>query len=301
MDLLLAVNMATVVLESFLYALFLVCASTTLYLRFSRHNAPKESSWPVWTRNPVVVFTVAIFLTCSAHWILTVVRFFQAFLRSESAFYFYIDESKATQIAKRLLTVAAVLIGDAAIIHRLFLIWDQNLLVIIVPVLSWLGILAGGCAIPYLYSRPSAMHLVSAADAVKANWCLTLITNVYCTGFVVWNIRRRNREVRDLGEGVIVPVLIIVLESAAVWTIWAMFFAVTSETGSMLHFLATDLCPTIVGLANMVIYLRVELQCTRPDPTGVAMTSSSSIFALTTPPAASYDLEREVYSTRSSK
>ncbi|KAJ7017299.1 hypothetical protein C8F04DRAFT_1156952 [Mycena alexandri] len=283
MSLLLAVNMATVVLESLLYGLFLVSASTTLYLRFSRHNAPKNCSWPVWTRNPVVVFTVAIFAACSAHWILTVIRFFDAFLGPVDAHRFYLNESKGTQIAKRVLTVISVLIGDAAIIHRLWLIWDQSFLVIVIPGLSWLGILAGGCAITYLYSWPSATHMVAAANWVKANWVLTLGTNVYCTGLVIWNIRNRNRAVKELGEGILVPVLMILLESATAWTIWALFFAVTSDIGSPLQFIATDLSPTIVGLANMAIYLRVELECTRPDPTGLPMTTSASIFALTTP------------------
>ncbi|KAJ7732638.1 hypothetical protein B0H16DRAFT_1580559 [Mycena metata] len=279
MSLLLAVNMVTVVLESSLYGLFLVCASTTLYLRFSRHTAPKDSSWP---RNPVVVFTVAIFTACSVHWILTVIRFFDAFLGSVDTYQFYSDESKGTQVAKRLLTAISVLIGDAAIIHRLWLIRGQSFLVIIIPSLCWLSIFAGGCVIAYLYSWPSTTHMVAAAEWVKVNWALTLATNVYCTGLVIWNIRNRNRAVKELGEGVLVPVLVILLESAAAWTAWALFFAVTSDIGSPLQFIGTDLSPVIVGLVNMAIYLRVELECTRPDPTGLPMTSSTSIFALTT-------------------
>ncbi|KAJ7043999.1 hypothetical protein C8F04DRAFT_1071268 [Mycena alexandri] len=272
----LAVNMAIVVLESFLYALLLVSTSTTLYLRFSRHDVPKLLVW-----NPVVLFTVTISITSGAHWILTVVRFFNAFLGVD-AVRFYLDHSYGTDIARNLLTLISILIGDAAIIHRLWLIWNLSLPVIIVPVLTWVGFLVIQCEIIYVYAQPVAVF-ARGASWLKANWILLLVTNVYCTGLIIWKIWKTKRTAEHLlGDGTFVPVLIILLESAAVWTIWGLFFAVATEVGSLLLFIVGDLSPTIVGLVNMAIYLRVELQCTRPqgsDSSGVAMTSSASILA----------------------
>ncbi|KAJ7033453.1 hypothetical protein C8F04DRAFT_1396074 [Mycena alexandri] len=106
-------------------------------------------------------------------------------------------------------------------------------------------------------------------------------TNIYCTGFIIWKIWKTKRTVEHLlGDGTLVPVLIVLLESAAVWTLWVVFFAVTYEIGSPLQTIVSDLSPTVAGLVNMVIYLRVELQCTREGSghTGVVMTSSASII-----------------------
>jgi hypothetical protein len=42
-------------------------------------------------------------------------------------------------------------------------------------------------------------------------------------------------------------------------SVWAIFFAVANQTSSQLLFLATDLAPPIIGLVNVLIYLRVGL------------------------------------------
>ncbi|KAJ7725687.1 hypothetical protein B0H16DRAFT_1471712 [Mycena metata] len=47
--------------------------------------------------------------------------------------------------------------------------------------------------------------------------------------------------------------------------IWGLLFAVTSELGSPLAIIMGDLSAVMVGIVNMIIYLRVELQCARPD------------------------------------
>ncbi|KAJ7017297.1 hypothetical protein C8F04DRAFT_471031 [Mycena alexandri] len=273
----LAVNVAVVVLESLLYAFLLVSASTTLYLRFSRHEVSKLLIW-----NPVVLFTVLISAMSGAHWSLTIVRFFQAFLGSDAG-RFYLDNSQEEEIAKSLLALASTLIGDAAIIHRLWLIWNQSLPVIILPVVTCFGFSIVGCAIIYLVAQPAAgaqVFLTPAAGWANTIWILPLVTNVYCTGLIIWKMWKTKRTVEHLlGDGTLVSVLIVLLESAAVWTLWGLFFAVTHEIGSPLQTIVAELSPVMVGLVNMVIYLRVELQCTREGSarTRVAMTSNASI------------------------
>ncbi|KAJ7732639.1 hypothetical protein B0H16DRAFT_173568 [Mycena metata] len=272
----LAVNMVAVVLESLLYPLLLVSASTTLYLRFSRHEIPKMLVW-----NPVVLCTVLISATAGVHWILTLVRFFDAFLWSADPVLFYLETSQEAEIAKDFFAIACVLIGDVAIIHRLWLIWNQSISVIIIPVLGSLGFLIVGCTITYQTFKPVApLFSFPAARWVTASWIMPLITNTCCTGLTGWKIWKTRRTVEHvLGNGTLVPVLIVLLESAAVWTIWGVLFAITNEIGSPLQILVADLTPILLGLVNMAIYLRVELQCTRPqsDRTGVVMTSSASI------------------------
>ncbi|KAJ7732640.1 hypothetical protein B0H16DRAFT_1892972 [Mycena metata] len=288
----LAVNMVAVVLESLLYPLLLVSASTTLYLRFSRHEVPKMLVW-----NPVVLCTVFISATAGAHWILTLVRFFDAFLWSADPGLFYSETSQEAETAKGFFAIACVLMGDVAIvsqlsynssehdelkIHRLWLIWNQSISVIIIPVLGSLGFLIVECTITYQTFKPVAPLLsFPAARWVTASWIMPLITNIYCTGLIGWKIWKTKRTVEHvLGDGILVPVLIVLLENAAVWTIWGLLFAIAYEVGSSLQTLVADLTPILLGLVNMAIYLRVELQCTRPQlhRTGVVMTSNASII-----------------------
>ncbi|KAJ7112546.1 hypothetical protein C8R44DRAFT_882316 [Mycena epipterygia] len=78
-----AVSIVGVVLESLLYGLLLILFSTNLYLRITRYARPQEfvSRGGLWW-NPIVISNIAIFATCTAHWIINVERFFLAFLAS---------------------------------------------------------------------------------------------------------------------------------------------------------------------------------------------------------------------------
>ncbi|KAJ7730122.1 hypothetical protein B0H16DRAFT_1585456, partial [Mycena metata] len=232
--------MAVVVLESVLYALLLVSASTTLYLRFSRHEVPKLLVW-----NPVVLFTILIATTSGAHWILTIVRFFDAFLYSADVEQFYLDNSHETQTAMSLLSVISMFIGDAAIIHRLWLIWNRSFPVIILPVMTCFGLLMGGGRLDYNCGKQCLLHRIHSMENLE--------NETHSGAFI------RGRNSRG---------------------IWGLLFAVASELRSPLQIIMVDLSAVMVGIVNMIIYLRVELQCARPDGsdrTGVVMTSSASI------------------------
>ncbi|KAJ6472822.1 hypothetical protein DFH09DRAFT_953826, partial [Mycena vulgaris] len=139
----LAVSVATVILESLLYGISLVCFFVNLYIRVSKYANPKQLRTRAWW-NPVS--TIAIFLTYSGHWILTVVRFSQAVLSgsldTEAALLYYgPDSSQRTQVVRSALAEMTVWIGDAVIIHRLRLIWKRNLSVVALPIVLWIGVL----------------------------------------------------------------------------------------------------------------------------------------------------------------
>ncbi|KAJ7112655.1 hypothetical protein C8R44DRAFT_882417 [Mycena epipterygia] len=266
---LVAVSMATVVLESLLYGLLLILFLTNLYLRITRYAKPQEfvSRGGLWW-NPIVISNIAIFAISTAHWIITVERFFLAFLKSRgNPFQFYRDESQFTSIVSNTLVVAAVLIGDAVIVSV-----DQ-----LVLANKWL---AYGKLGPY-YTHYYILH------------------NIHC----VADLENQSNDGRSWGgtpdgtritsatlcissSNLTQPVFVILIESAAIWTTWTIFFATTFLTGSRLQFIVRDLTPAIIGLVNLVIHLRVGLGWSRaeaPDATGAPMTSSASIFAVGLP------------------
>ncbi|KAJ6556534.1 hypothetical protein DFH09DRAFT_1365559 [Mycena vulgaris] len=287
----LAVNIATVILQSLLYGVFLVCFFVNLYLRVSKYANPKQFRTRAWC--PVVVSTMAIFLTHSGHWILTVVCFSAAVLSgsldTEAALLYYgPDSSQRTQVVRIALNDMTVVIGDAVIIHRLWLIWNRNFSVVVLPIISWVGVLVCGVAIVYLQSH--AEHNVFATRAggwVTANWALPMMRvyiNVYCTALIAWQIWSTSRVVGDLGDGHLMPVLAILIESAAMWTCvlpspapfrptpnltciprsaWLVFFAVAYQRRSLAELIAQDLTPSMVALTNMFIHLRVAFGWSR--------------------------------------
>ncbi|KAJ7131279.1 hypothetical protein C8R44DRAFT_871791 [Mycena epipterygia] len=288
---LVAVSMATMVLESLLYGLLLVLFSTNLYLRITRYARPQEfaSRGGLWW-NPIVISNIAIFATCTAHWVITVKRFFLAFLGSAGdPFQFYVDQSQPTSVMNNILVLVTGLIGDAGIIHRLWLVWNGDFRVVFAPVLSWLGALMGDIAIAYFFtqSTPTSNRFSTAAGAwLTVNWALTTLITIYCTTFIAWRIWRTSRTTVEVGGSLLMPVCVILIESAAIWTTWSLFFATTFLMGSTLVIIARDLAPAIVGLVNLLIHLRVGLgwsPAEAPDASGAPMTSSASIFAVSLP------------------
>ncbi|KAJ7879660.1 hypothetical protein B0H13DRAFT_1630678 [Mycena leptocephala] len=290
----LAVMIAVVVLESFLYGVFLVCFFANLCLRISAYAKPTQvtSHTQPW-RNPVAISTMAIFLTCTAHWILTAVRFFRAVIGSEdiqTELRYFGDDSQITEVARSALLETTILIGDAVIIDRLWLIWNRNLGVVVVPAALWLGAVACGIVVTYLCSQSHFGHnlfVISAGWIVTANWLLTMMRNhPRCVAFIVWKVWRTIGAVKDIGDGLLMPVLAIMVESAAIWTGWVIFFAVAYQTRSVLRFLAKDLIPPVVALTNMFIHLRVGLGWSRTaqetDRSGVQMTSNASMVCVPT-------------------
>ncbi|KAJ7454186.1 hypothetical protein FB451DRAFT_1280423 [Mycena latifolia] len=297
----------------FLYGIFLVLFATNLYIRTTRYARQRQfvSRGALWW-NPIVISTIAIFATCTAHWILTIQVFFQGFLNTTdptATLLFYLDDGRPIQVTRTSLTMIALLIGDALIIHRLWLIWNREFRVVALPVLTWLGVLVSGIFLVYTSSHSSIGNnklLTSAGKWLTANWILTVFTNVYCTVVMAWRIWTSSREMGNIDGGLLLSTLVILVESAAIWTAWALFFAVAYQAGSSVSVLATDLSGPILGLVNMLIHLRVGLgwshtlkASTTANAGGVAMSGSASMFAVNIPIVSEvYDLDNVSTPTR---
>ncbi|KAJ7885631.1 hypothetical protein B0H13DRAFT_2343135 [Mycena leptocephala] len=209
---------------------------------------------------------MAIFVTCSAHWILTVIHFFRGFLGTPdigSTHEYFAHDQTMTQVIRSALGDITLLIGDAVICPDSPIVADME-------------------------SEFACYNLACPFVAWNAR------TSVYSTAFITWKVWTTSRAVKDIGAGPLMSVLAILVESAAIWTAWVIFFAVSYQTGSILQYLTAQLTPPIIGLFNMFIHLRVGLgwsHTQEPDRSMVAMTSSASIFRETVPAADSYDLE----------
>ncbi|KAJ7131290.1 hypothetical protein C8R44DRAFT_594483, partial [Mycena epipterygia] len=217
---------------------------------------------------PIVISNIAIFATCTAHWVITVKRFFLAFLGSGGdPFQFYADQSQPPTVINNTLVIVAVLIGDAVIIHRLWLVWNRNLRVVFIPVLSWLGALTGGIAVAYFFTQSTPTNnkfLTAAGASLTANWALTILcVPRSLNAFIAWRTWRTSRATVEVGDSLLMSVCVILIESAAIWTTWALLFATTFLTRTALVLIVEDLTPAIIGLVNLLIHLRVGLGWSR--------------------------------------
>ncbi|KAJ7220923.1 hypothetical protein GGX14DRAFT_432437 [Mycena pura] len=283
-------KMVVVVLESFLYGISLVLFYIGFHLRISRFasRSIRDGLW--W--HPVVISTVAIFLTSTGHWLLTIIGFFHAVLESQAdgvADAYHSCNSCLTQNVGNALVLVTLWIGEAVIIHRLWVIWNRELRVIALPVLSLLGLIA--CGSTGLFAIFHHDTYTFNEKTMTANWILRLITNVYCTAFIAWRVLGARQEAHETEARPLMSVLAVLVESAAILAAWTVFYAVTYETESELQVVAINLTAQVTGLANMFIHIRLGMAHTmRPrtgtqssDANGVVMTSHASLFGVNFP------------------
>ncbi|KAK6995972.1 hypothetical protein R3P38DRAFT_3073688, partial [Favolaschia claudopus] len=250
------VSLATIALESCFYGCFLVLAITSMCLLVGR-----RAKW----LSPTFLSAIGIFITVTAHWILTVDRSFQAFVFFENGTFptaFYGDLSQITEVGKTACLITTVAMGDAIIIHRLWIIWDRRLPIVLFPVLNFLGLIVSGVGITYQFTKYRTGQNVFQSDTsrwITSNAVFTLCINIYSTGFISWRMSQVGNVIKPIGRNRIHSVLGTIVESAAIYTTWTIFFFATYLSESNIQFITVDCVPAITGIACMLIHVRIGL------------------------------------------
>ncbi|KAJ7486901.1 hypothetical protein FB451DRAFT_1127158 [Mycena latifolia] len=258
--------LAAVALESFFFGIYLIVTTTAVFLLLKRRGESEMGgSRPTHRRLAVLFGICALFLIVAVHWVTTIYRFFFAFVYfaadGGNPMVFYSDWAQPTEVLQTGLLMAALATMDALIVHRLWIIWEYNKTVMILPLSTLLGLLISGVGVTYEFAKyiPNDDTWAIVADHWIITDCVfTLFTNVYCTGFMAYRIWKTDRIIAPLGGPSIMSVLRIVVESAALVAIWGIFFIAAYSAQSNLRFLV-DITPSVVGALNMLVYMRTGL------------------------------------------
>ncbi|KAK1233097.1 hypothetical protein PQX77_003737 [Marasmius sp. AFHP31] len=195
---LLPVCLANVAIESLLYGIFFILNAVSLLLALQTlpRYQPSTGLRPMSSlkrvvsvlKKPMFVGSAPLFITVTAHWICTVLRSFEAFISfkngTEPTIY-YLDVSQPTYIAKSGLMFASVIISDSMMVYRLWVVWNYNYRIAVLPFLNILAFVACGVGTTRLYAvAPSGMALIHYQEAtswVIADVVLSVFTNTYST------------------------------------------------------------------------------------------------------------------------
>ncbi|THU83765.1 hypothetical protein K435DRAFT_843915 [Dendrothele bispora CBS 962.96] len=286
---LVSVNLATVAIESFLYGIFFVLGVTGVYLQIDSHRrraySPHRNGFKVdlLFKNPMFIGAISISATVTAHWICTVIRLFDAFVNFENGskpLEFYADLSQLTEVVKTGFLMATLVIGDTMIIYRLWVIWGHNPYVVIFPLMTLVGLTVCGIGITYQFTQYFPGLDVFNSDAgrwITSDCVFTLCTNLYSTVMIALRLWKAEKSLADAaivrsGMGMN-DVLVIVVESAAVYTSWNILFFASYQSGSNLQFNAVDCWPEMAGIAFMLINVRAGF---RKNQAGTRSLSSTA-------------------------
>ncbi|KAJ7449042.1 hypothetical protein B0H11DRAFT_1822516 [Mycena galericulata] len=263
---LVSVNLATVSVESCFYGTFLVLSMTSLLLLVGRSRGPSNPGHKgkAVFNSPIFLGAVSLFITVTSHWIITVDRSFLAFIpeNGTSPLEFYGDLSQTTEVVKSGFLFATVVIGDVLIIHRLWIIWGYNKTVIIFPICTLVALSVGSVGTTYEFTQYKLGQTVFLSETDKwitSTSLFTVCTNIYCTGLIAWKIWRSSQVIIPYGGKNLKSLIAIIIESAALYASWAIFFIVAYHLDSNVQFLVVDCLPSITGISCMLIHVRVGL------------------------------------------
>ncbi|KAF9066629.1 hypothetical protein BDP27DRAFT_1297207 [Rhodocollybia butyracea] len=271
-------NFAVLPIVSLLYGAFVVLFVTSMSIGVYRHSRrdtqlPRGNKKAVrrarlnFLKRPLSMGSMAVFCIITVHFINSFTRFFDAVVNFEGGkapLLYYNDLSRPSNLLRNGSLLASLILCDVMIIYRVYVIWGYNIVVIIPSILSLTGFTVCAIGGTYEFSRfePGMNIFVSMAKHwVDGDAFFTLATNLYSTVMIAWRIWSVNRGIKNLSNNrnSLMRVLSIFVESAAIYTSWALMFIIIYASGSNLQYPAVDMGPSIAGISFMLINLRIGL------------------------------------------
>ncbi|KAJ7211116.1 hypothetical protein C8J57DRAFT_1400081 [Mycena rebaudengoi] len=245
--------MVGMALGNFLYGIYFNLFATSTYLLVTRFN--KGKSFDIY-RSMLFLSGTTLFLTVTANAVLITVRIFQGFILFDEGPVEFFNNSRQPTALALVVSFISMLVNDAIMIFRLWVIWSHARLVIILPTLTLLGLTATTILSVIDLKRTGSVAL---ALGFTPTFVLTLVTNVYCTAGIFWKIWGITKACMPVGGTNLRDVLAMIVESSLLYTSWAVFYTVTHQINSNIQFVAIATLPPIAGISNALIQTRLGM------------------------------------------
>ncbi|KAF7355988.1 hypothetical protein MVEN_00928200 [Mycena venus] len=277
-------NLASLILESLLYGLLLLLFISTIYFLATRRTLAGTTQTAKHHLTSLVFLGVTtLFLLVTVHWSIVIYQAFFAFIHlgsvaTEEAF--YADLSQKTEVVNVALFCLAILVGDALVTYRLWVIWGGNQKIVIFPIFALTGLAVASTGLIVELAKGEPRLRGASFDGESRPWeatgfMLSLVANLYsttCIAFRIWGVETvTSGSVSRLQVPSSALILFlsdtefnkwflsILVESAALQTFWLISYGMTSLFGSNAAFIAGGTFPAILGISNTLIHARVGL------------------------------------------
>jgi len=282
------------VIGALLYGIFLVLFSTSSVLHVQRivranRKANRAAIIGIMIQNPMIVAGFALFLTVTARWILDVIDTSYGFLESqtsEQTFVYFIDVARPRSVAGIGIFIGTLMICDAMIVYRLWIVWNRSTLIVIFPIFTLLGMLTSGIGVTH------QLAVTPLGDSPFENkvgrWIVSdsvfnLLTNIYSTGLISWriySINSRAAAIHMQGGVKLTSITATLIESSAILSVWILFEMITYGLKSALQPFVITTLGTVSGISFMLINVRVSLGWAQTNPTTYSTTTRTyPVFA----------------------
>ncbi|KAJ3559823.1 hypothetical protein NP233_g11168 [Leucocoprinus birnbaumii] len=153
--------------------------------------------------------------------------------------------ARLIQFARTMMAEVTLLVGDLIIIHRLWIVGGRSKRLIAFPLLALTSFLAFAIPLSWEY------YLVYAVKPLT----LLLRQNYWIMGVVVSTLSAA----RKFGGGQLMHVINIMVESAAIYSLWMVTTVGLVAVGHPLYITFYDIATELYGVSTMLISVRVGL------------------------------------------
>ncbi|KAI0755808.1 hypothetical protein C8Q74DRAFT_1373547 [Fomes fomentarius] len=200
------------------------------------------------------------------------------------------DNYHITFVLKNSLFAAQVLVLDAVVIYRAYVVW-QNILVIIIPALGWCGLLVVSIATNLARAQRISADSIFAVDTdpwMASLYALDLGTNVTATSLLairIWTVLRKTAP-QSQGSGDLVTVLRVAIESGALYSATMFVSLILFLVRSNGLYIMSDIASPIISIVFNMIFVRLGMaqeRKARAYSTVIEQTGSQSSFVILSP------------------
>ncbi|KAL1727879.1 hypothetical protein EV714DRAFT_238482 [Schizophyllum commune] len=246
-------------LQTLLYGFYIAVAyecTRMLYLKRKHRRVNKY----------LVATHVALFLLVSVRCITTTTRVLYG-LRFHQQPDGFIDTgamNSAWSLVANSAWYLSILVSDAFIIYRVYVVWRGNWYVVSPIIFGW--IVNASTGIWYLYTMrfyPRGVLTYSGllTKAEIAFVAFTLYTNLLSSlliAYRIWHVRRGVQHLTDGRKDAVHQLLVVMLESAGFYSILLLVHIILLGLNSLVMYVATDLETPTIGIVFSYIIVRVS-------------------------------------------
>ncbi|KAF5326844.1 hypothetical protein D9619_004237 [Psilocybe cf. subviscida] len=244
------------------------CAYTCLFMAAlpviasARRLNDARSAKSAWV---FLTLSILMYLVAIAHLILSGIRFYKGTFQGfdSGGRVLYIQNPKNWEFLGLIILVfVQTWLGDALVIYRCYIVWDNNLFLIFVPVCLLLSTFGINCYVLYWMGHP-VINSVSSG-LLRSVYPLAFVQNLMTTSLIILRIflqyqTSKKAGIVDVGSKLtLTRVMRIVIESAAIYTIQLLLLNILYFRDDTFQYVIQAAIIPSIGVTFVLLALRIE-------------------------------------------
>jgi hypothetical protein len=210
---------------------------------------------------PFVIPSALVFVLATVNVIGLWINIHAAFVVHAEDTEAYLDRIRTpAKIVIQIGQVGAIILADALMVFRAFIVWDRNIFVIVIPCLTFLATFTSGVSFVTLQHKLADVNTSVFAKSVT-EWTVAFLlssfaTTIYSTSLIAYKLLGAHMNLRRHGVatsgGRTHHIIRIVVESAVVYSLNHLLYAVLYEVKNQVEITPSYLVSHALILANSI-------------------------------------------------